>query len=1298
MLMLVPSLWAGSPSGLSPRVRGREQASHVLIKGRKANDGRILAEVAPQADMKSLAMFQERVARRFKNFPDCVVIESSDAGKLSTLSKVRRAELLALRIKKLKASGLFTVVEPDWVVQVQATPSDAAFTDGRLWGLHNVGQSGGVADADIDAPEAWDITTGSPSVTVGVVDTGIRYTHQDLSANMWVNPGEVPGNSVDDDSNGFVDDVYGINAITRSGDPMDDNGHGSHCAGTVGAVANGGGAHVGVAWNVRLMALKFLAADGSGYSSDAITCIDYAIDKGVDILSNSWGGGGYSSAMASAIQRAQAAGILFVAAAGNESNDNDSGPSYPASYTMNNVIAVAALDRSDQLASFSNYGATSVDLGAPGVSIFSCVSASDSSYGTYNGTSMATPHVSGVAALLKAQFPSISLAELRQRLLSTTVTVPALAGRCVTGGRVNAANALSASPDGIMEVSVTAERSPLVASEANVLYTRVSDMTPVLGATVVGGFAGLPTAPFLDNGTAPDASANDGIYSASLPAPAVSGFVDAIVSVTAAGKSPATVTNTFSIVGRPGNDDFSAREPIAAGVTTVSGSNRNATSEPGEPSHTYGAGTQTVWWQWVAPETATVTLSTLGSNFDTILAVFTGSSLGGLALIGANDDSSGLQSAVQFAAQAGTTYAIQVNGYSTASGDIQLNLPAVAGAPTITDEPNDTTVLVGNPFVLQVTAAGQAPLQYQWYFEGTALGGATGASYSDAAALLEDEGLYHVVVSNATGSATSRQAFVAVEQTELNPDNDHFYGGRELAGMDGRLTDENSLATGQAGEPDHAGVAMPLASLWYHWTAPRYGSLVVNTYGSDFDTVLAAYQGNTVSALTTIAANDDAVGLQSEIAFSVVAGERYWLAVDGYADASGTVALDYRLTADSTPVLIIRGDGAMSFTAQGGTGSFDLFANREWGAFCDAPWITITAGHSGTDDATVSYAVAPNADMAARRATIWVPITAAGAGAGEDALVRIFTVSQAGQRLSGEAGWAPDFDGDGRADLYTVEVTGTSAPSWQISFSSGGTQSAAFGTADSLPLSGDFNGDGRDDVAVFESGEWSISTDYGNSAAYYHFGDENSIPVPADYDGDGVTDLGVYQRYAHPLGAYMAGQWYQYSLVRGYLGTAVWGNYGYAPASADYDGDGLADMAVHDPVTGLWYVHYSSAAARASSRSVFVWGNSSSDYLAGDFNGDLSCEFTVYDHATVLSSQVDWYISSAANAGALALTPADFGDNSYTPVIGDFDADGINDYTVYKDGQWYIWLSSEARVWSPVFGNASAFPIPQFHK
>jgi len=264
-------------------------------------------------------------------------------------------QALIERIAAMRASGLFEYVEPDYLLSTRLTPTDPAFIDGTLWGLRNLGQAGGRAGADIDAVRAWDITTGSSSVIVAVIDTGVRYTHQDLASQMWINPGEIPGDGIDDDNNGYVDDVYGINAINDDGDPMDDNDHGSHVAGTIGAAANGGGPHVGVAWTVQIMACKFLSAQGFGSTSDAIQCIDYAVNMGAKILNNSWGGGGFSSALLDAINRALQAEVLFVAAAGNDGTDNDQGPHYPSNYPLENIISVAALDRSDNLASFSNF-------------------------------------------------------------------------------------------------------------------------------------------------------------------------------------------------------------------------------------------------------------------------------------------------------------------------------------------------------------------------------------------------------------------------------------------------------------------------------------------------------------------------------------------------------------------------------------------------------------------------------------------------------------------------------------------------------------------------------------------------------------------------------------------------------------------------------------------------------------------------------------------------------------------------------------------------------------------------------
>jgi subtilisin family serine protease/subtilisin-like proprotein convertase family protein len=323
--------------------------------------------------------------------------------------------------------------EPDYTVGLQLTPNDPSY--GSLWGLNNTGQSGGVADADIDAPEAWDSARGTGQTIVAVIDTGVDYNHQDLNANMWRNPGETPGNGVDDDGNGWVDDVFGADFANNDGNPMDDNNHGTHVAGTIGAVGNNGIGVTGVAWTTKIMALKFLSASGSGSTSNAVRAIDYAIAKGAKILNNSWGGGGYSLSLDQAITRAQNAGVIFVAAAGNSATNNDTTPNYPSNYPQNNVVAVASTTRTDTMSSFSSYGATTVDLGAPGSSILSTTP--NNTYSTFSGTSMATPHVAGALAVYWDANPTLTYSQVIQKLLQSVDPIAALAGRTVTGGRLN---------------------------------------------------------------------------------------------------------------------------------------------------------------------------------------------------------------------------------------------------------------------------------------------------------------------------------------------------------------------------------------------------------------------------------------------------------------------------------------------------------------------------------------------------------------------------------------------------------------------------------------------------------------------------------------------------------------------------------------------------------------------------------------------------------------------------------------------------------------------------------------------
>lgn len=337
-------------------------------------------------------------------------------------------------------------VEPNYQVFAVGIPNDTHFN--YLWGLYNSGQTGGTANSDIQAADAWDITTGSYDVVVAVIDSGVSSSHPDLANQMWTNTDEIAGNGIDDDHNGYVDDRQGWDFDRNSNNPIDENGHGTHCAGTIAAEGNNGMGVAGVAWQCRIMPCRFLDSTGSGSVADAIAAINYAVANGADILSNSWGGGGYSQALKAAIENARDHNVLFVAAAGNSANDNDLTAFYPANYAVANLISVAATDDEDNLANFSCYGRNTVHVAAPGVNILSTV---PGGYTWMSGTSMATPHVAGAAALLLAANPQMSVAELKTRLTWCGDIMPALQNKVISGRRLNIYNALTAQ-DGITVV------------------------------------------------------------------------------------------------------------------------------------------------------------------------------------------------------------------------------------------------------------------------------------------------------------------------------------------------------------------------------------------------------------------------------------------------------------------------------------------------------------------------------------------------------------------------------------------------------------------------------------------------------------------------------------------------------------------------------------------------------------------------------------------------------------------------------------------------------------------------------
>jgi len=366
-------------------------------------------------------------------------------------------------IKELSSNDAIEFAEPNYIYKAigkkdysydqynySSLTQDPMYGD--LWGLENNGANepagnrgnsspSGISGADVNAKAAWSITKGDRAIKIAVIDTGVDYNHPDLKDNMWTNSAEANGIAgVDDDGNGYIDDIHGYDFANNDGDPMDGNGHGTHCSGTIAASHNNIGI-AGVMENASIVAVKFLTDEGSGSTADAIKAVDYATKVGVDIMSNSWGGGGASQALEDAIKRASDAGIVFTAAAGNSSTDNNTTPHYPSNYDVANVISVASHTYNDVLSSFSCYGSQTVHVAAPGQNILSTTPGN--AYDVYSGTSMATPHVSGVIGLYLSQRGRVDHSDLKNMLMKTSVYQRAYDRKTISAGRVDAYNLLT---------------------------------------------------------------------------------------------------------------------------------------------------------------------------------------------------------------------------------------------------------------------------------------------------------------------------------------------------------------------------------------------------------------------------------------------------------------------------------------------------------------------------------------------------------------------------------------------------------------------------------------------------------------------------------------------------------------------------------------------------------------------------------------------------------------------------------------------------------------------------------------
>ncbi len=414
-------------------------AGELLIKFKTGGEkgARLSADI--------LAMINAQVVEEIKT-EAMVVVNARKGGDSGDLVLVKSGMGTEAAIERLRGMPEVEYAEPNWIYQHYATSNDPYFTNNSLWGMSAGGNSFGSG-----AATAWAAgKTGSQSVYIGIIDEGYMYTHEDIAANAGVNPGETAGDGIDNDGNGLIDDVYGWDFDGGNNTVFDGTGddHGTHVAGTIGGVGGNGKGVAGVVWNVKMLSAKFLGRRG-GTTANAVKAVDYFTAlklKGVNIVAtnNSWGGGGFSQALFDAINRANTAGILFIAAAGNSGTDNDATTSYPSGYTSANIIAVASITSTGALSSFSQYGATTVDIGAPGSGIWSTVPVSSkgaivSGYASYNGTSMATPHVSGAAALYASINTGATAAQIKAAILNQSTATPSLNGKVVSNGRLNVA-------------------------------------------------------------------------------------------------------------------------------------------------------------------------------------------------------------------------------------------------------------------------------------------------------------------------------------------------------------------------------------------------------------------------------------------------------------------------------------------------------------------------------------------------------------------------------------------------------------------------------------------------------------------------------------------------------------------------------------------------------------------------------------------------------------------------------------------------------------------------------------------
>ena len=1171
-----------------------------------------------------------------------------DSENTKRLSKVKDGTLYRMRSRSKSTEALTAALqhnpniewaEPNFIIRLGGTPNDPSYAS--LWGLKNTGQSvsgaTGIAGADIDAEAAWDVTTGSSSIVVGVVDTGVDYTHPDLATNMWSNPGGI-GNAQ------CAAGTKGFNAVDGTCNPMDDHSHGTHVAGTIGAAGNNSSGVTGVSWNVSIMALKFIAANGYGTTADAIAAIDFAVQAKIEgvnvrVLSNSWGGGAFSKALLDVINKANENDILFVAAAGNDYSNNDIWSNYPSNYATANMIAVAATDNRDRLAPFSNYGQSKVHLGAPGVYVLSTIPGN--AYSTFSGTSMATPHVAGVAALVLAKTPSLTTAQVKSAILDSVDPIPSLAGRTTTGGRLNAAKAVGgqATPDFMMTVG-----------PASRTVTRGGSATYTVTLTPANGFNGSVT-----------------LSATNLPAGMTATFTPATtsststLSVTTDDTTP-LATHTLTITGTSGAMTREATAFLAVTTAPQLAVCPSFTST----SHSTGYGTALTIADFnrdgrmdvAIVETelnrVQIRLASISYTYSGSVLLPTGNSPMAVTSGDFNGDGRLDVATANYAGNnVSVILATGTGGYASPV-HYPASLSPFALAPGDFDRDGDLDLVVANNGSSNVSVLlGQgdgtfaAPVQYAagsgpyWITTGDVDGDgkldvAVANFNANTVSLLRGngDGTLQTAASFAAGQGPSSVALADVDGdgrldlavsnykthvvSLLNGNGDGTFDAPVAYGVG---TSPTSVAAGDLNADGKADLVT---------TNSESGNLsfLLNTGTGTFGTAIPFvvgyyyYPGEPAHAAVGDLNNDGRLDI-------AVANPGYggFIVVRNVGDCAlncGTFGSPVAYSAGTTPRAVAAGD----FNADGrldlasvnaGSNSISISIGGNNGTF--SAGVTVAAGTNPHGIAAGDFNRDGKLDLAAGSADTAEVVVLSGNGDGTFQNAVAFATSSTPRSVA-----AGDFNRDGKLDL-AVGARGSDAVSILLGNGDGTFASAVdYGTGDepeALTV-GDFNRDGKLDLATANAGSANISLLLGNgdgtfqTATHVAAGTTPQGIIAADLNADGRRDLAVANGGSDTV-----------TVLRGNgdgtFQTGLHYDTGDGPAAlaaADWNRDGLLDLAVANNGSNSVSILYAQDTTSFHNAVSTSAGSDPAGIAAGDWNGDGTIDLAITNSAASTTSVV----------------------------------------------------------------------------